>query len=144
MILTHLRIEFSILATLGPTIGAIVAQRLASGTYRALRFNVSWPRTLGAAALGIALVIISFDILPALATVDARALHWSALISFRVYNYSTLLGGPLFEEPGWRGFALPRLEAQFGPLPAALLLGTIWAAWHLPLFLYPGWSNVPI
>ena len=144
MIFMHLRIEFSILASLGPTVGAVIAQRLASGNYRACRLNVSWRRTLGAAALGIALVIVSFDIFPALATVDARNLHWSALISFSVYNYSTLLGGPLFEEPGWRGFALPRLEAQFGPLPATLALGMIWAAWHLPLFLYPGWTSTPI
>jgi uncharacterized protein len=144
MIFMHLPIEFSILATLGPTIGAVAAQRLATGSYRAFRLNVSWPRTLGAAVLGVALVIVSFDILPALATVDARSLHWSALISFSVYNYSTLLGGPIFEEPGWRGFALSRLEAQIGPLPAALLLGVIWAAWHLPMFFYPGWTTVSI
>lgn len=61
-----------------------------------------------------------------------------------VYNYSTLLGGPLFEEPGWRGFALPRLEARFGAVPAGLFLGAIGATWHLPFFWYPGWSDVPI
>ena len=62
----------------------------------------------------------------------------------QAYNYSTLFGGPLFEEPGWRGFALPRLQAALGPLPAALALGTFWAAWHLPLFLYPGWTSMPV
>ena len=144
MILMHLRIEFSILATLGPTIGALVAQRLAFGNYRACRLSVSWGRTLGAAAAGIALVMVSFDVLPALAIVNARDLHWTALISFSVYNYSTLLGGPIFEEPGWRGFALPRLQAEFGPLPAALALGVIWAAWHLPMFWYPGWTSLPM
>jgi hypothetical protein len=36
------------------------------------------------------------------------------------------------------------MQAQFGPLPAALALGMIWAAWHLPLFLYPGWTSLPI
>src|SRR5438270_3186863 len=144
MIFMHLRIEFSILATFGPTIGAVVTQRLASRSYRACRLNVSWRRTLAAAALGIALVIVSFVILPALATVNARDLRWSALVSLSAYNYSTLLGGPLFEEPGWRGFALPRLQANSRPLPAALALGMIWAAWHLPMFLYPGWMSLPI
>jgi uncharacterized protein len=42
-------------------------------------------------------------------------------------------GGP--EEPAWRGFALPRLQAQFSPVKATLLLGTIWGLWHLPLLL---------
>ncbi len=37
------------------------------------------------------------------------------------------------EEPGWRGFALPRLQAKFNPLVASLILGVLWAVWHAPL-----------
>jgi membrane protease YdiL (CAAX protease family) len=44
-------------------------------------------------------------------------------------------GGPLAEEPGWRGFALPRMQPLYGPLKGALLLGVVWAFWHLPDFL---------
>ncbi|WP_227134762.1 CPBP family intramembrane glutamic endopeptidase [Halorubellus salinus] len=44
----------------------------------------------------------------------------------------SLIAG-LGEEPGWRGFALPRLQATYGPLWATVLLGTVWAIWHLPL-----------
>ncbi len=40
------------------------------------------------------------------------------------------------EEVGWRGFALPRLQARFRPLPAALVLGVVWVAWHLPFYFY--------
>jgi membrane protease YdiL (CAAX protease family) len=42
------------------------------------------------------------------------------------------------EEFGWRGFALPRLQARFGSLGATLVLGPIWAIWHLPMFFVPG------
>jgi membrane protease YdiL (CAAX protease family) len=47
------------------------------------------------------------------------------------------LGGPLGEEPGWRGFALPRLQRLHGPLVGGLILGSLWALWHLPGFLVP-------
>jgi membrane protease YdiL (CAAX protease family) len=46
--------------------------------------------------------------------------------------------GPLWEEPGWRGFALPRLQRQYGPLAGTLVLGFLWALWHAPGFL-GGW-----
>jgi membrane protease YdiL (CAAX protease family) len=48
--------------------------------------------------------------------------------------YILLLGGPLGEEPGWRGFALPRLQAACPPLLATLVLALVWAGWHLPLW----------
>jgi len=45
------------------------------------------------------------------------------------------------EEIGWRGYALPRLAARLGFARASLLLGVIWAVWHLPLFVIPGVDN---
>jgi uncharacterized protein len=50
---------------------------------------------------------------------------------------ATLTDG-LGEELGWRGFALPQLLARRTPLTASLVLGLVWAAWHLPLLWTAG------
>jgi membrane protease YdiL (CAAX protease family) len=52
--------------------------------------------------------------------------------------WALVLGGPLNEELGWRGFALPRLLQRRSPLAASLGLGVLWAFWHLPAFFIPG------
>lgn len=52
-----------------------------------------------------------------------------------------LLGGPLAEELGWRGFALQPLQERFGHLMSSLILGSIWIIWHLPLFFIEGTSQ---
>jgi membrane protease YdiL (CAAX protease family) len=46
--------------------------------------------------------------------------------------FYTLVFTGFAEEPGWRGFALPRLQARFSPLAASLVLGVFWAVWHAP------------
>jgi membrane protease YdiL (CAAX protease family) len=64
----------------------------------------------------------------------------AALIAVRFLHY--LFFTAVFEEPGWRGFLLPRLQSRFSPLMATTLVWLPWAVWHLPLdFTRPGgWS----
>ena len=57
------------------------------------------------------------------------------IVLFPLYLF---VGGPLAEEPGWRGFALPRLLKNHSALFSTLVIGVIWALWHLPLFAVPG------
>ncbi|MBV9452726.1 MAG: CPBP family intramembrane metalloprotease [Rubrobacter sp.] len=53
------------------------------------------------------------------------------------FVFMVFIGGPLFEEPGWSGFAQLRLQQLHGPLAGGLILGSLWAFWHLPGFLIP-------
>jgi membrane protease YdiL (CAAX protease family) len=55
-----------------------------------------------------------------------------------------ILTGATGEEPGWRGFALPRLLERFSPLGAGLLLGVLWSFWHLPLWFTTGYSGTTL
>ena len=63
-------------------------------------------------------------------------LHWPAWTAIlAAFFWPGLLGIALAEEPGFRGFALPRFLAGRSALSAALIVGVLHALWHLPLFI---------
>jgi membrane protease YdiL (CAAX protease family) len=123
------------LGAFGPTLAALlVARRLGSGA-----------RIFGPWRARPALVLLALFtplLLHLLATLIERALgghpaHWFYFPS----SPERLLALAFFslgEEPGWRGFAQPRLVQHHGPVRAALVLGTVWTFWHIPMFLGSG------
>ncbi len=54
-----------------------------------------------------------------------------AIIPFALYLFFI---GPFIEELGWRGYVLDRLQTRWNALVSSLILGMVWALWHLPLF----------
>ena len=91
------------------------------------------------------IVILSYGAITAIALAAAAFVHTApvAVPNWPQFFSGLLLAiardpGPLGEEFGWRGFALPRLLERFSPLNASVRLGLIHAAWHLPLFFIPG------
>jgi membrane protease YdiL (CAAX protease family) len=136
--------QLTVLGSFGPSVAALVTHRLATGSYRRFRFRTTWTRTLVTTVVAVALIILAYVVLPGISTADPHKLNWSILMSFGVYNYSTLFGRPLGEEPGWRGYALPRMEAALGAMRGSLLLGILWTGWHRPLFIRSGWESAPL
>lgn len=138
-------ISIFIAGAFGPTIAAFITRWFAHRDLRICRLWTGWRSLLVGLGVGLLAFFVATVFAPNVILVKApwSALHWPALAHWSTYaiNYSTLLGGPVNEEPGWRGFALPRLQQRYGPIWATLILAPLWAAWHLPLFQIEGWSS---
>ena len=67
---------------------------------------------------------------------DPSANLWVFAAGFFLFN--VFVNG---EEIGWRGYALPRLQARYSAFVSSLILGVIWAVWHVPKYLAPGNSD---
>ncbi|TGD84935.1 CPBP family intramembrane metalloprotease [Mycolicibacterium sp. CH28] len=110
------------------------------GVMRMLRRLMWWRVGLGWYAVAVLLIPLGqILITAALVSPDAlRALSPSALALYPASYLAHFIFGPLFEESGWRGFALPRLQHRYGPLRGSLLLGLLWSGWHFFLYM-PSW-----
>lgn len=124
----------------GPAIAAWYVTRLSGGSVREwARQIVKWrvrPRFY-LYALGLP-VLLWFAMNVVLASmgrpIDLSLLADRVPAYLGTFAFVAVLGGG-FEEPGWRGFALPRLQARHAtPIRATLLLALIWGLWHLPLY----------
>ena len=83
------------------------------------------------------------DHYPARSAGELQGLPPLLLVNYAVYFVAVFFGVGLPEEIGWRGFALPRMQPRYGPQWGTLLLGVLWAFWHLLYFLTPGHGGGP-
>lgn len=129
----------------GPTAAALITRWITHRDLKICRLWTGWSNLAVGLLFGLIAFFIVTVVAPSATIVKAplNALRWSSLLHWSTYafNYSTLLGGPVPEEPGWRGFALPRLQVRYGAVWATLIVAPLWAGWHLPLFQMKGWSS---
>jgi CAAX protease family protein len=127
----------------GPSIAAIGAAALIdgrSGVVRLLRMVLVWRVGLGwyiVALVGpLALFVLAafVNILTGATDVGSPGLDWPEFGRLLLLQIVGVFAGA-WEELGWRGYALPRMMNRVSPLMASLGVGTLWAIWHLPLFL---------
>jgi membrane protease YdiL (CAAX protease family) len=111
-----------------------------AGVHRFLQRLVWWRVGLQWYAVAVLLIpLTEILIAVALGSPDALgAISPAALLLYPAAYAAHFFFGPLFEESGWRGFALPRMQHRYGPLLGTLLLGLLWSAWHFFLYV-PVW-----
>ena len=71
----------------------------------------------------------------------ARVVDTTIFFVLFLFAFHIFPGSALGEELGWRGFALPRMQARHSALKASLILGIVWGSFHLPLWLRGAESN---
>jgi membrane protease YdiL (CAAX protease family) len=69
---------------------------------------------------------------------------WYSVVMVFALRIINPLEGPVGEEPGFRGFAQPSLQANRSPLAATAILGVVVSLWHLPLVLMPQFDLPPL
>ena len=133
---------------LGPTLAAFIMTAITegrAGIRRLLGRIVLWRvglRWYLFAFIGVPLVMTLGTILVPGGLASLQFLGPGYVLTYLVtFVFVAVLGGPLFEEIGWRGFALPRMQPLHGPLVGSIILGLLWGLWHLPEFMVPTWAD---
>lgn len=134
-----LSIAFS-LGVYGPFIGALVATQLDQGREGLMELwsRIKKWRVEARWYLAIVLITILLPVIPIglFALTGAVGLNTAGAITFQYAIFlflAQILTSGIGEEPGWRGFLLPRLQARFGGEKYIWVLGLVWAIWHYPL-----------
>ena len=142
---TTFGLALNVIATAGPSIAALILavamgrgelQRLLAGFSLTL-VSPRWALVALALPLGMIAVAIAVSVGAFGAPVPVIT---ASVLGVLVIEFVRILflGGPLEEELGWRGFALPRLQARRSAFSASVILGLIWGVWHIPLYFVSG------
>ncbi len=152
-IISSLPVPALFLGAFGPMLAAVILTakeggraRLRSLLSRVVRWRVA-PFWYGVALLGpIALQLLAMALNVVLGGPSPNLLAMvEALPTVLVLSVYMLIQVGIGEEIGWRGYALPKLQAGYSALISSVVLGVIWLLWHLPLFFNPatGYSITP-
>lgn len=131
-------------ASFGPFVAAVIvlgASGGRAGVWALLRSMVKWrvPRRAYLLAIGLPLMFSGSAIIANLALGAANPsaselATWTSIPATALFVLLIPGIGGAWEEPGFRGFALPRLEKRLGSAAGPLVLGVLWVIWHAPLF----------
>jgi membrane protease YdiL (CAAX protease family) len=130
----------------GPAIAAVIMTWRGDGTVRALMKSVlDWRQHPRWYLVALFLMPAMIPVGSAMYAANGGVLDLSVLVQrlpmYPVQFVFVLFLGGGQEELGWRGFALPRLQAAYGGTVASLVIGVVWAVWHLPVFAIPAASQ---
>jgi hypothetical protein len=132
------------LGAFGPTVAAFVlviyARGWAGGKHLAMRgLQSDFPKRWLLPALFLAPAIVFASLSVAYLTGTAPSFPWAdnPVVLPIAFVVILLLGGPLQEEFGWRGYLLDPLQERSSALGGGVAVGVVWAVWHLPLFYTP-------
>jgi membrane protease YdiL (CAAX protease family) len=136
----------------GPTVAALIVTGVtegSAGVVRLLKRFVQWrvqPRWyLVALAINLLIWLLAYMALMGSELLVVAVNHWSLLLStFLPLVAFGIIFPSIAEEPGWRGFALPRLQQRHGPVVASLILGSLHGLWHLPALMTKNFGPLPL
>jgi uncharacterized protein len=131
---TSVSLGFAFLALFGPAVAALIVTGVTegrTGVKHLLAKVVQWKVGWGWYAIAIGLPFVLAAVVWFIAGSPSRT---PQPLTLTLILAALVIG----EELGWRGFAMPRLQERFSPLVSSLILGVLWAAWHLPNALIPG------
>jgi uncharacterized protein len=128
-----------VIGAFGPPLAAAITLRYSGDSLRGwLRSIVRWRAPVGFYAYALGLPVLIMAVMNAVLAALGQHPDVSVLVGrIPAYAETLLITAVTFggqEEPGWRGFALPRLEERHAPLVATLILGLGWGVWHIPLY----------
>jgi membrane protease YdiL (CAAX protease family) len=138
-LVANVSVAFGFLALFAPALAAVAVTAALDGWAGARRLMRDGIRRRGSAIWYLVALLLPFALAGITNLVSRMTGGTPPPFDASVLPISMVLAVLVIgEELGWRGFALPRLQGLTHPLVAAVVLGGIWAAWHLPNALIPG------